>query len=457
MTKKTQTQPRYCEPFLYLTLCLSVFRSFFLNTPDVHAHAWQGQEIVLFVSYDLSGEDLKATLGLPLDLVQTKHMPKAQRVNLDLNDLSEQILSDQQLKLLLIKLQENLPISVNQESYQPQVQKIDLVINYPNQAQDQNQRFIRQWQSKVGKSKAGNSTEIESHSGTQDALVISLIYPLKKPANLSEIHFFWKSQDWFIKSKRKQNSRHQLGKLKNLSTKEALGLIIDPQQITPLSFTPQEPEVIWRRAFTKQHLTTLSKYKSQRTTLNSRPSWWQRLKAYVSGTQTQNSVPQDLTLLFQKTHRAIYQAFDHEVDEEIYQALSQALHGSVLDQVFQATYDALVLKDEGGARAKVSHVIPLKIEQLEIADLSSRFSKKISDLQLTQVYVFKYQWRISGLVEHWGHSHRRVNDYHALYALAQVKEQLTQQDQKQQAQYKWKIVALEPLSQRRRPELEGGL
>ena len=407
-----------------------------LSIQTTHGHAWRGQEIVLFISYDLSSEQVKATLGIPLTLIQSNNVTQSERKSLDLARLSKQVLDEQSLKILQETIKKDLPILAQNKKYSPQIQKIDCIFNYPSLARDQKQRFLRTWQ----------STEIESHSGTQDALVISLTYPLQDPTQFDKIHFRWKSKDWFIKSRSKRKPT-QIDAIP--STREALGLIIDPQQITPLTFTPREPEVIWRSPLTQRLAKVDSQHKpDHRRQVHKSKSWWQSFKAYF--TNRKNHTKIELDQLFKDTHRSIYQAFDLENDERIYQALGQALHGSVLDQVFQSTYDALILREEGGARAKVTHIIPLQLESIQEVDLSHELKKELKTLKIRQVHHFKYHWRIAGLVEHWGHTHRRVNDYQAFYIFAHLKDD-------KHMQPIWKIIAVDPISQRRRPELEGGL
>lgn len=429
----------YCKKNCYFTLSFYFFAvlfTFTLSIRQAYTHAWRGQEVVLFISYDLSSEQVRATLGMPLALIQANEVSQATRKRLDLAQLSKQILSDQFLMTLQDSIKKDLPLLAQNQNYIPQIQKIDCIFNDPNLAKNSKQRFLRTWK----------DVEIESHSGTQDALVISLTYPLKTPAQLDKIHFFWKSKDWFVKSR----SKKQATKVNApLSTRKALGLIIDPQQITPLTFSPQEPEVIWRSPTARRLSTIKSKPKQDlHQQAQHSNSWWQSFKAYF--TSARKGTKSDIGQLFKNTHRSIYRAFDLESDEKIYQALGQALHGSVLDQVFQSTYDALILRGEGGARAKVTHVIPLELELVKESDLPQNLKKKLQIFKSKPTYFFKYHWRISGLVEHWGHTHRRVNDYQAFYSFAYFNEP-------KQASAMWKIIALSPISQRRRPELEGGL
>ena len=433
MVRKLRYRKRsysHLSAYVLLALILSISL-----VPKTFAHAWRGQEIVLFVSYDLSHDYLKATLGLPLDLIQSNQYSHKQRDNLNLTLLSEQILNDQFLESLSAKVHNDIPLMAQNRKYLAQITKIDCILKFPSSTVDRNQRFLRTWK----------EIKIETHSGTQDALVISITYPLKNPSSFDRIHFLWQSKEWFVKSK----FRRQLTKsTKTLNTREVPGLIIDPQQINPLTFTPQEPEVIWHSPLQKR----LSKIRSEQRQIlqqNDLPkSWWQRIKTYLTNDQTTNQ--KDIEQLFADTHRSIYQAFDHDVDEKIYLALSKALHGSILDQVFQSTYNALILREEGGARAKVTHVIPLELVSAKISELPHQLRQKLKSLKLQHFYIFKYHWRVAGLIEHWSHTHRRVNDYQAFYVFAPINTQ-------EKKVVNWKIIALAPISQRRRPELEGSL
>ena len=116
----------------------------------------------------------------------------------------------------------------------------------------------------------------------------------------------------------------------------------------------------------------------------------------------------------------------------------------------------VVLRDQGGARAQVSHVIPLSHQELTTQQISPKLKRYLTQevtpsrrevahpLKSSKPYLIRYRWRVAGQVTHWGHTHRRVNDYEAIYMMSST-------------QRGWRITFVEPLSQTRRPELEGNL
>lgn len=389
------------------------------------SHAWKGQEVVLFVTYDLSGQDLKATVGLPVDLAFTTNklpLKSLQYVKKSLAQKSLTVLPDSRLIDLRHRVQRDLKVLVNGKKKLPTLNKVDLILTHPSNSINNQARLVRFWE----------KTQIETHSGTQNAMIVTLTYPIASVSKLENIHFVWQSTDWFIKSKTTRIHRLR----KRLTSKSVSGLIIDKKEITPITFTPTEPEVIWR---SPQDFVSMMKYSSSQV---AKKSWWTKFKNLFWSSSADYS-HSELAEVFTSLHRRIYSAFDKERDEEAYHALSLVLSGDMLDEVFQSTYQALILRDQGGAKAKVTHVIPLTLDVLKKSDLPSRFSKDLTSKGTSQVY-FRYQWRVVGQVNHWGHSHRRVNDYKALYAMSRLQD-------------KWKLTAVHPLFQTRRPELEGAL
>lgn len=391
---------------------------------QVWSHAWKGQEIVLFVTYDLSGDTLKATVGLPLDLLSSSPKSNLRTVVYSRKELEQKsliALSSTHLETLNHRLKRDLRVIANGQEQPPSLTKIDLILNHPQTITDRQKQLLRTW----------NQTQIETHSGAQNALVISLDYPVANHPSLKKVQFLWQSPDWFIKSSKKRNPKRQL------TSKSVSGLVIDRKEITPITFTPLEPEVIWRAP---QQVASYTKYKQPQ---KSQKSWWSTMKAWFLGRSPPHSAS-SLAKTFKTLHRGIYKAFDEEQDERAYHALSMILSGEMLDQVFQSTYSALVLRDQGGARAKITHVIPIKLEPLTKPQLPPSFLSSLSRPKNEPQVFFRYQWRIVGQVTHWEHIHRRVNDYVAIYAMSQVNQE-------------WKFTSVHPLSQKRRPELEGAM
>lgn len=110
---------------------------------------------------------------------------------------------------------------------------------------------------------------------------------------------------------------------------------------------------------------------------------------------------------FQDLHQNIYRAFDYDTDDAIYDTLAQSVSGELLDEIYGDVYKSLVLKDEGGAVCRVKRLEYLDCTPAELAPGETGFA-------------FDAHWRVHGLVQHWGHTHERVNEYQARYYLAPV-------------------------------------
>jgi hypothetical protein len=135
----------------------------------------------------------------------------------------------------------------------------------------------------------------------------------------------------------------------------------------------------------------------------------------------------EATDIFTALHRNVYRAFDYKTESDIYDVLSQSVAGDLLDRVYNEVYQSLIMRDQGGAVARVHSVDVLDTELVSAGRLpdSNRAAFKI-----------RSRWQVYGVVTHWGHFHSRTNEYEALYTVAQLED-------------KWKITGIEVLDQRR--------
>ena len=108
--------------------------------------------------------------------------------------------------------------------------------------------------------------------------------------------------------------------------------------------------------------------------------------------------------IFKTLHQNIYRAFDYEDEDGIYDALSQSVAGELLDTIYNDVYQSLILRDDGGAVAR--------IDKIDILECTAR---KRDDRAGFDVDC---HWRAHGMVKHYGHTHRRINKYRATYSLA---------------------------------------
>lgn len=119
--------------------------------------------------------------------------------------------------------------------------------------------------------------------------------------------------------------------------------------------------------------------------------------------------------------RNVYRAFDHRDDEDIYDALSESVHGPLLRMLYLQIRRSLLMAEQGGARSRVREMEP-------VAGRVVRRSGE--DIQVEQ------RWRITGTVEHWGHIHTQENEYAAVMTLSRLDG-------------RWKITALRFTEQKR--------
>jgi len=145
------------------------------------------------------------------------------------------------------------------------------------------------------------------------------------------------------------------------------------------------------------------------------------------GTTVRLPGEQEATEIFTALHRNVYRAFDYKTESDIYDVLAQSVAGDLLEQVYNEVYQSLIMRDQGGAVARVYSVDILETEMLSAGRLPDS-----GDL----AFRLRGHWQVYGVVAHWGHFHSRTNEYDALYTVAQLDDA-------------WKITGVEVLEQRR--------
>ena len=120
-----------------------------------------------------------------------------------------------------------------------------------------------------------------------------------------------------------------------------------------------------------------------------------------------------------------YRAFDFRAEADVYDKLAVSVSGDLITDIYLQSRKRLVMEEQGGARAKVQDV------QLLDAVQSGPPGKR-------QRFTFQCTWRITGTVNHWGHTHQRRNQYDALITIRPIEQA-------------WKIVALDVIEERRLP------
>jgi hypothetical protein len=145
------------------------------------------------------------------------------------------------------------------------------------------------------------------------------------------------------------------------------------------------------------------------------------------GERVQLPGEQEATEIFVTLHRNVYRAFDYKTESDVYDILAQSVAGDLLDQVYNEVYQSLIMRDQGGAVARVHSVDVLDTEVLSAGRLPDSGAL---------AFRLRARWQVYGVVAHWGHFHSRTNEYEALYTVAQLDDA-------------WKIVGVEVLEQRR--------
>ena len=120
-----------------------------------------------------------------------------------------------------------------------------------------------------------------------------------------------------------------------------------------------------------------------------------------------------------------YRAFDFRAEEDIYDKLAVSAAGDLITDIYLQNRQRLVMEEQGGARAKVQDVQLL--DAVQVGPPAKR-----------QRFTFQCTWRITGTVNHWGHTHQRRNQYDAMITIQPIGQS-------------WKIVALDVIEERRLP------
>jgi hypothetical protein len=102
----------------------------------------------------------------------------------------------------------------------------------------------------------------------------------------------------------------------------------------------------------------------------------------------------------------VYRAFDVRDENRVYDRLAVSVSGDQLNRIYLENRKSLEFENRGGARANVDEVKILSVNQV----------KRSTD----DGYVADAEWSVSGSVSHFGHTHYRRNQYHALVSFVSV-------------------------------------
>ena len=114
--------------------------------------------------------------------------------------------------------------------------------------------------------------------------------------------------------------------------------------------------------------------------------------------------------IFAEVHANLYRSFQRPTEESVYDALAMSVNGDLLQEIYLEVQSGMVRQDQGGASAKIS-------------DIDVVLKKRLSSVQGERTSCrIRCRWNVSGTVEHWGHVHRRTNQYEADFVLSPVQE-----------------------------------
>lgn len=107
--------------------------------------------------------------------------------------------------------------------------------------------------------------------------------------------------------------------------------------------------------------------------------------------------------IFATLNANVYRAFEAESESAIYDTLADSAAGELLDDLYGQIYESLILREQGGPICSVESVEDLGGS----IDLTTHV-----DSDPPQFGV-DWHWRVLGAVSHYGHIHRRMNEYKA--------------------------------------------
>lgn len=100
-----------------------------------------------------------------------------------------------------------------------------------------------------------------------------------------------------------------------------------------------------------------------------------------------------------------YRAFDFREEGDVYDKLALSNDDRLLQRIYLETRKSMVIENQGGIEAKVDEVLVTAVN--EAADQKEEIA-------------YRCNWIVKGEVGHWGHKHRRINQYDAIIQLRPV-------------------------------------
>ncbi|MDP1564258.1 MAG: hypothetical protein Q8M16_23005 [Pirellulaceae bacterium] len=120
-----------------------------------------------------------------------------------------------------------------------------------------------------------------------------------------------------------------------------------------------------------------------------------------------------------QTMTNLYRAFDFVQEAEIYTAMEQSVAGGKLRELYLQLLRDLQVEEQGGTVSRIESVEVLNVSEPLVGTAAQlEIGVPFGDGSSGAVFQRRVQWKLQGLLEHWGHSHQRTNHYQALVTIA---------------------------------------
>jgi hypothetical protein len=129
--------------------------------------------------------------------------------------------------------------------------------------------------------------------------------------------------------------------------------------------------------------------------------------------------------IYASLQQGVYAALDEPTQEAVYDRLAVGVSAELLPRLYLDLNESLILREEGGAVARVTKTEILGADLLPAGDVRAPW------------FRVHARWRVTGEVGHWGHTHQRVNEYLADVTIIADGEH-------------WKLAAIDVLDEIRR-------
>lgn len=125
--------------------------------------------------------------------------------------------------------------------------------------------------------------------------------------------------------------------------------------------------------------------------------------------------PQDLEDISRALHRNMYRSFDYTERESVYDSLALSVDGLLLDSIYEEIFASLVMREEGGAVARVTSITHHDV----VTEPAFRI---MINGEMRWNAMVRVHWTVRGRVTHWGHSHQRADRWAARFRLQEAED-----------------------------------